>query len=77
VEILLRHVMSAAEPLAVWGAGFYAMTIAAFALYIGIALMSVLFTDDLRKAEIRYWVLHDLLELFRELLRLFRLGGRR
>jgi hypothetical protein len=77
VEILLRHVVGAAGPVAAWGTEFCAITIAIFVLYVGIAMVAVLRADDVDKAEIRYRVFHDLLELFRDLLELFRLRGRR
>ena len=41
------------------------VVIAVFVVYVGIAMMVVLRTDDVRKAEIRYRVFRDLLGLFR------------
>ena len=49
----------------IWGAGFSAAVIAVFVLYVGIAMVAVLRTEDEHKAEMRYRVFHDLLELFR------------
>ena len=65
MESLLRHVMASAEPAVAWGAGFSAVVIAVFVVYVGIAMVVVLRTDDERKAEIRYRVFRDLLEVFR------------
>ena len=64
MESLLGHLMATAAPAAAWAAGFSAAVIATFVLYVGIAMVVVLRTVDERKAEIRYRVFHDLLELF-------------
>jgi hypothetical protein len=61
---LLCHFIAAAAPAAAWAAGFSAAVIATFALYVGIAMVVVLRTVDECKAEIRYRVFHDLVELF-------------
>lgn len=66
MEGMLFHLAAAAGPAAVWAAGFSAVMIAAFVAYVGIAMMAVLRTDDVRKAEIRYRVFRDLLGLFRQ-----------
>jgi hypothetical protein len=65
VEGLLFHLAAAAGPTAACAAGFSAVVIAAFVVYVGIAMVVVLRTDDVRKAEIRYRVFRDLLGLFR------------
>ena len=41
------------------------MVIIALVVYVGIAMLVVLRTEDVRRAEIRYRVFHDLLGLFR------------
>jgi hypothetical protein len=64
VEGLLFHLVAAAKPAAAWTAGLSAVVIAAFVVYVGIAMVVVLRTDDVRKAEIRYRVFRDLLGLF-------------
>jgi hypothetical protein len=64
VEGLLFH-PGAAGPAAAWVARFSAVVIAVFVVYVGIAMVVVLRTDDARKAEIRYQVFRDLLGLFR------------
>jgi NADH:ubiquinone oxidoreductase subunit 6 (subunit J) len=65
VEGLLFHLVAAAGPAAARAASFSAAVIAAFVVYVGIAMVVVLGTDDVRKAEIRYRVFRDLLGLFR------------
>ena len=65
MEGLLFHLAAAVGPTAAWVAGFAAAVIAAFVVYVGIAMVVVLRTDDVRKAEIRYRVFRDLLGLFR------------
>jgi hypothetical protein len=65
VEGLLFHLAAAVGPTAAWVAGFSTVVVAAFVVYVGIAMVVVLRTDDVRKAEIRYWVFRDLLGLFR------------
>ncbi len=70
MEGLFFYLVASAGPAAAWAAGFSAVVIAAFVVYVGIAMVVVLRTDDVRKAEIRYRV-------FRDLLGLFRRGGRR
>ena len=67
---LLFYLMAAFGPTAARAAVFSAAVIAVFVVYVGIAMVVVLRTDDVRKAEIRYRV-------FRDLLRLFRRRGRR
>jgi hypothetical protein len=56
VEDLLFHLVASAGPAAAWAAGFSAVVIAAFVVYVGIAMVVVLRTDDVHKAEIRYRV---------------------
>lgn len=63
MEGLLFHLV-AAGPAAAWAAGFSAVVIAAFVVYVGIAMVVVLRTEDVRKAEIRHRVFRDLLGLF-------------
>ena len=58
------HVHLAAGPTVAWVAGFSAVVIAVFAVYVGIVMVAALRCDDVHKAEIRYRVLHDLLDLF-------------
>ena len=65
VEGLFFHLVAAAGPTAARVTGFSAVVIAAFVVYIGIAMVVVLRTDDVRKSEIRYRVFRDLLGLFR------------
>jgi hypothetical protein len=65
VESLLFHLAAAVGPTAACAAGLSAVVIAAFVVYVGIAMVVVLRTDDVRKAEIRYRVFRDLLGLFR------------
>jgi len=65
VEGLLFHLAAAAGPAAAWAAGFSAVVIVAFVVYVGIAMVVVLRTEDVRKAEIRYRVFRDLVGLFR------------
>lgn len=65
MEGTLFHLVAAAGPTAAWVAGFSALVIVAFVVYVGIAMVAVLRTDDVRKAEIRYRVFRDLLGLFR------------
>jgi len=61
----LFHLVAAAGPAAAWVAGFSAVVIIALVVYVGIAMLVVLRTEDVRRAEIRYRVFHDLLGLFR------------
>lgn len=65
MEGLLFHLAAAAGPTAAWVAGFSAAVIAAFVVYVGVAMAVVPRTNDVRKAEIRYRVFRDLLGLFR------------
>lgn len=65
MEGLLFYLVASTGPTAALAAGFSAAVIAAFVVYVGIAMVVVLRTDDVRKAEIRYRVFRDLLGLFR------------
>ena len=65
MEGLLFHLAAAAGPAAAWAAGFSAVVIVAFVVYVGLARVVVLRTEDVRKAEIRYRVFRDLVGLFR------------
>ncbi|GIH78887.1 hypothetical protein [Planobispora longispora] len=64
MEILLR-VLAEMAPVAGWAATFLAAVIAAFVLYVGIAMIATLLTRDQKRVQIRYRVFRELLQLFR------------
>jgi uncharacterized membrane protein len=65
VEALLFNLVAATGSVAEWAGVFSAVVVATFVVYIGLAMVVVLRTKDVRKAEIRYRVFRDLLGLFR------------
>ncbi|MBB4704250.1 hypothetical protein [Sphaerisporangium siamense] len=52
-------------PAAAWVAVFAAAIVAAFTLYVGIAMVAALRATDERQAKVRYRIFRDLLRLFR------------
>jgi hypothetical protein len=64
LEILLRSVAEAG-PAAIWIIVFCAAVVAAFVVFIGIAMKATLDASDPRQQQIRYQVFRDLIDLFR------------
>ena len=64
LDVLLRA-QAELGPTARWLAIFFAAVVAAFVLYVGIALYAVLSADDAEQRKVRYEVFRDLLSLFK------------
>jgi hypothetical protein len=64
MEILLR-VLAEMAPAAEWAAGFVAAVVAAFVVYVGLAMAATLLTRDQKRLKVQYRVFSDLLRLFR------------
>ena len=63
LEILLRLVAEAG-PAAIWIIVFCAAVIAAFVVFVGIAMQAALNASDPQQQQIRYQVFRDLIDLF-------------
>lgn len=68
VELL--RLMAELGPQVIWVFIFIAAVVAVFVLFVGIALLVTLITKDPRKQKISYQAFRDLLDLFRH-------GGRK
>ena len=64
MEVVLRLLVEMG-PAAGWTLAFAAAVVAAFVVYVGIAMAATLATRDPRKTKVRYQVFCDLLDLFR------------
>lgn len=61
-------------PSAIWITKFCAAVVAAFVLYVGIAIWATLRAPNSDQQQVCYQILHDLLDIFRDFLDLFRRG---
>jgi hypothetical protein len=61
----LLRLLAEIGPGAIWVFIFIAAVIAAFVVYVGIALVAALFANDPKQQEVRRKILRDLLRLFR------------
>ncbi|WP_062433908.1 hypothetical protein [Herbidospora daliensis] len=64
MDVFLR-VLAEMAPAAGWAAALLATVVAAFVLYVGVAMAATLLSGDRETARVRYRVFADLLELFR------------
>jgi hypothetical protein len=74
---ILLHLLAAIGPAAIWIAIFFAVVVAAFVVFVGIAMGAVLRAEDPEQQSIRYKMFRDLLGLFRDALKLLLLRRRR
>jgi predicted small integral membrane protein len=69
MQSVLLQLANASGRAAVWALILLAAVVAAFLLYIGIALYSVLRAPDREQREVRYQMFRDLLNLIQDLFR--------
>jgi hypothetical protein len=70
VIVELLRLMAELGPQVIWVFIFIAAVVAVFVLFVGIALLVTLITKNPRKQKISYQIFRDLLDLFRR-------GGRK
>jgi hypothetical protein len=61
----LLRVSAGVGPSAIWITKFCAAVVAAFVLYVGVAIWATLHSSDPEQRKIRYQIFRDLLDLFR------------